>query len=181
MEVRVEKSKQPMYESTGPSGVSPVRQSETLAGNLSESPGDRQINTATPIVSYRAPPQSEGIRNLQRQTSPFPGIVTNSAGPSTVPPVVFEYSGCALHSSGFQPKNQSNLMPKFGPPPYTGVRITLQPYGTAAQAFSRRPLRSQGYTTPVPPGVPYPARPVPPPLNQDVFANMIERMYGPQL
>lgn len=113
------------------------------------------------------------------QTSQFPTTTANAARPRTTPPVMFGYSGSTLHPSRFKLENQANPMPGFGLPLNIRGGTTPQPYRTATLTFSRRPPGNRGYAVIVQPRVPHPIRPIPPPLNQNVLANMIERMCRP--
>lgn len=128
-----------MYESIGPSWVSLIRQPEPSIGYPSRSPDYWHFNTTTPIVSYRAPPQFEGMRNPQMQTSQLPVTTANAAGPSTAPPTVLGYSRCTLHPGGNQPESQEIPIPRFGPPLCTGGVTAPQSYGPTTSTFLGRP------------------------------------------
>lgn len=105
--------------------------------------------------------------------------MTNATGSSTAPPVVFRYSESILHPGGFQPESQVNSVLRFAPPLSIGGGTAPQSYGMATPVFLGRPPGNIGYVALVPPVVLYPTEPIPPPLNQDVLGNMIERMYEP--
>lgn len=130
---------------------------------------------------YRAPPQSEGMRNPQIQTSQLTTVAANTTGPSMVPQAAFRYSGSALHLGGFQREIQAHHMPQFGHSFSIEGWTALKPYGMATPIFLGRLPTHQGFTASVPPSIPYPAGPAPPHLIQDALANMIESMYGPHL
>lgn len=78
MEARAKEAMRPIYEMAESSGVSPLRRQELPVGYHLGKLDQRKFDIMAPVVSYRAPLQSNGARNT------YPQAVSTSIAPSIV-------------------------------------------------------------------------------------------------